>query len=131
MQCFFWALAAEEQEHAELLGLCREAATRSGWKEECFAPWREAVPRLEAQLQEAEASLEGLENLSDALRLVLRIETSEINAVFGSIVEATDSDFVAAIQAFQVSGTTHLSQLRREIVQLDPDLTELCQAMEA
>jgi rubrerythrin len=49
---FFDVLARQEQEHYELLELCRKLAGREGWLEDVFAPWREAVPRLERQMDE-------------------------------------------------------------------------------
>ena len=48
---FLSALARQEQSHAELLRLCREAAGRSVWKEECFAPCRDSMPHLERQME--------------------------------------------------------------------------------
>ena len=55
---FFETLARQEQEHFELLALCRQLAGREGWLEEHFAPWRDAVPRLERQMDDLEESLD-------------------------------------------------------------------------
>ncbi|MGD2152280.1 MAG: ferritin family protein [Gemmatimonadales bacterium] len=128
---FFETLAEEEGEHAELLELCRETAGRAGWLEERFAPWRDAVPRLEQQMGEAEASLEGLDDLADAFRLTIRIECSEINDVFQGVVAATDSDFVRSLRAFQTAGSTHVSYIADRISEFEPSLAAECRKMRA
>lgn len=126
---FFQTLAEQERSHAELLELCRETASRASWLEERFAPWREAVPRLERQMGEAEALLEGLDKLPDALRLVIRIEGSEINDVFGSVVAATDSDFVRTLRAFHTAGTTHIDYIIDQIPRFEPSLADECREL--
>jgi rubrerythrin len=128
---FFETLAHQEQDHYELLELCRELVSQEGWLEETFSPWRDAVPRLERQMDEAEVTLEALDSLADALRLVITIEDSEINQVFASAVAATDSAFVRALQTFETADTKHLSYICNEIPKLDPDLTAECIEMRA
>jgi hypothetical protein len=128
---FFQTLAEQEQSHAELLELCRETASRAGWLEERFAAWRDAVPRLERQMGEAETALEGLDKLADALRLVIRIEGSEINDVFGGVVAATDSDFVRTLRAFHTAGTTHISYISDQIPKFEPGLVDECRELSA
>jgi rubrerythrin len=131
VQRFFQTLAEQERSHGELLELCRETAGRTGWLEEQFEPWRDAVPRLERQMDGAEASLERLDALVDALRLVIRIEASEINDVFGSVVAATDSEFVRNLEAFQTAGATHLSYISDRIRRYEPGLAAECQRLRA
>ena len=121
---FFVTLARQEQSHAELLELCREAASRAGWKEEFFTPWRDAVPRLEGQMGDAEASLESLGSVADALRLVVQIEGSEVNHVFKGIVSASGSDFVRSLGAFQSAGKKHISYICETIPKLEPTLAK-------
>ena len=98
---FFETLACQEETHAELLGLCREVAGRSVWKEECFAPCRDAIPHLERQMENIESSLESIDGVTDALRLVIQIEGSEVNQTFESVVAASASVFVRKLLAFQ------------------------------
>jgi hypothetical protein len=126
---FFETLAQQEQEHAELLELCRELASREGWLEEQFTPWRDAVPRLERQMDEAEASLKDLDSLADALRLVIQIEGSEVNQVFGSALAATDSGFVRNLRAFQSAITKHIYYICDRIPKLELDLAYECRAL--
>ena len=128
---FFATLAEQESSHAELLELCRAIASREGWMEEYFAPWRAAIPRLQREMGEAESSVETLSALTDALRFVIRVESSEINDVFESVVVATDSDFVRQLEAFQAAESTHMTFIADQITELDPELAEECQGLRA
>jgi hypothetical protein len=128
---FFETLADQEHTHFEMLELCRELAGHEGWLEEHFAPWRDAVPRLEQQMDGAEASLEDLDDLADALRLVILIEGSEINRVFDSVVSATDSAFVRQFRAFETAGEKHISYISDRIPQFEPNLTDECRELQA
>jgi hypothetical protein len=124
---FFEDLAQQEQTHAELLELCRTSASREAWLEEHFGPWRDSVPRLERQMDNIESSLESVVGVTDALRLVLWIERSEINKVFRGVVTATGSTFVRKLSAFQAAGERHITFICEEIPRLDSDLAEECQ----
>jgi rubrerythrin len=128
---FFEALARQEQEHFELLELCRLLASRAGWLEEHFAPWRAAVPHLERQMSELEASIEGRESLADALHLVIQIEGSEINHVFQGAVSATDSEFVRALGAFGTAEAEHIAYISDRIPKLEPELAVECRNLRA
>jgi hypothetical protein len=123
---FFETLARQEQEHFELLALCRQLASREGWLEEHFAPWRDAVPQLERQVDDLEDSLDDLACLDDALRLVIRLEGSEINQVFRGVVSATDSEFVRSLQAFRTAETRHIAYACGQIPKLAPGLAGEC-----
>jgi hypothetical protein len=126
---FFETLVQQEQEHSEMLELCRELASREGWLEEHFTPWRDAVPRLKRQMDEAEASLNDLDSVVDALRLVIQIEGSEINQVFGSALAATDSGFVRNLRVFQSAITKHIYYICDRIPKLELDLAYECRAL--
>lgn len=128
---FFTTLARQEQDHSELLELCRQLASREGWLEEHFAPWRDAVPQLEGQMDDLEDSLEDLDRLTDALRLVIRLEGSEVNHVFRGAVSATDSEFVRTLQAFRTAETKHIAYACDEIPKLEPDLADECRGLRA
>ena len=126
---FFDTIARQEQGHAELLELCREAASRAVWREEYFAPWRDAAPRLERQMGDTEASLESIDGVVDALRLVIQIEGSEVNHVFKGIVAASGSEFVRKLQAFQSAGEKHICYICEEIPKLEPQLADECESL--
>ena len=126
---FLKTLARQEEAHAELLKLCREAAGRAVWKEECFAPCRDSIPRLERQMESIESTLESLDGVTDALRLVIRIEGSEVNQTFESVVAASDSVFVRKLLAFQNVAEDHVAFICEEIPKFKPDLAEECREL--
>ncbi|UCC73690.1 MAG: hypothetical protein JSV86_03785, partial [Gemmatimonadota bacterium] len=90
-----------------------------------------AIPRLEQQMEDAEASAGALDRLVDILRLVIRIEASEINQVFKSVVAATDSDFVRCLRAFQMAGEDHIAGIAAQIPKFEPELADECRALRA
>ncbi len=126
---FFTTLARQEKDHAELLDLCQAAAARGEWDAKHFDPCRDAVPRLEEQMREAESRAESLGCLSDALRLVIQLESSEINHVYSGIVAASNSDFVRAVDAFHEAGLDHISYICECIPEMDPELRDACQEL--
>jgi hypothetical protein len=73
-----------------------------------------------------ESSLESVVDVTDALRLVLWIERSEINKVFRGVVTATGSTFVRKVSAFHEAGANHITFICEEIPKLEPDLAEEC-----
>ena len=129
VRMFFETLVQQEQEHSELLELCREVAGREGWGDEPFAPWRDAIPELEQQLDSVERSLADLDSVREALRLVLQVESSEINQIFESVVVATDSDFVRHLEPFQAAGAKHISYIQDRIPQLESGLAAECEVL--
>ena len=126
---FLNTLARQEETHAELLGLCREAASRTIWKEECFAPCRDSIPRLERQMKNIESSLDSIDGVTDALRLVIQIEGSEVNRMFESVVAASASVFVRKLLAFQNVAEDHIACICDEIPKLRPELAEECREL--
>lgn len=126
---FFEALARQERAHAELLDLCRSAASRESWLEEHFAPWRDSVPRLERQMDDIKSNSESVDGVLDALRLVIRLESTELNRVFRGVVAATGSDFVRKVRAFQTAGARHITFICEEIATLEPPLELECQKL--
>ena len=129
VQRFFETLAQQEQEHFELLALCRQLASREGWLEEYFAPWRDVVPQLEREMDALADSLDGLDQLVDALRLVIRLEGSEINHVFRSAISAVDSEFVRTLKAFRTAETEHIAYACDQISKLAPELADECRGL--
>jgi rubrerythrin len=123
---FLILLAEQESTHAELLELCEAIAKREGWMERHFARWRAAIPRLKRQMESAEDGIESRGSLDEALCLVLRIESSEINDIFASVVAATDSEFVRRLEAFQEAEAAHMAFIREKIAEFSPGLAEEC-----
>jgi hypothetical protein len=120
---FFENLAGQEQEHADLLALCREAARHGRWRATDWKPWQEYLPRLERRMRDVEASLHQIQLLDDALRLVIEIESSEVNSIFRSVVAACDSSFVRKLAPFQRAMESHFSYIIEELPILEPRMT--------
>ncbi len=119
---FFAGLVEQEQYHADLLQLARAAAIRSGWKANLFNPWKDYLPRLKQQMDAAEATVSGIASVDAALRLVIQIESSEINRVFDAALVATDAAFVKKLKPFQEAMEAHMSYLAEQIPQMAPQL---------
>ena len=119
---FFAGLAEQEQYHVDLLELARAAAIRSGWRANLFNPWQDYLPRLEQQMEAAEAAVREIDSIDAALQLVIQIESSEINQVFRAALAATDAAFVKKLRPFQKSMEAHMSYIVERIPQLSPRL---------
>jgi rubrerythrin len=126
---FFAMLAHQENGHAELLDLCRTATGREEWDGKHFDTWQDAVPGLQEQLQEAESRANSLDSLSDALRLVIQIESSEINRIYSGIMAASDSEFVRTMRVFPEAGLEHISYICECVPEMDPELRDACQKL--
>jgi hypothetical protein len=126
---FFATLADQERDHAELLGLCRAATRREKWDGKRFDTRPEAVLGLQEQMQEAESRSNSLDSLADALRLVIQIESSEINRVYLGIMAASDSGFVRTLRVFHEAGLEHISYICERIPEIDPELRDACQKL--
>jgi hypothetical protein len=125
---FFDTLARQEQNHASLLEIAKMASARQHWEERQFDPWQDVVPEVARLLHETEARLSSVDTLAvtDALRLVIGIESSEINQLFLGVLTATDSPFVKKLRVFSDALRDHFSYIGRCIPVLEPSLTEAC-----
>jgi hypothetical protein len=128
---FFGGLAVQEQYHADLLEVCRSAALRSGWKDNLFNPWQEYLPRLEQQMDAAEAGVAKIDSVDAALQLVIQIESSEVNEVFHAALAATDAAFVKRLKPFREAMEAHMTYIVERISQLSPNLMLACRELRA
>jgi hypothetical protein len=119
---FFAGLAVQEQYHADLLELCRVAAIRNGWRANIFNPWQDYLPRLEQQMEDTELAVREIDSIDDALRLVIQIESSEINQVFNAALAATDAALVKRLRPFRKAIESHMSYIVERLPQLSPNL---------
>ena len=128
---FLVGLAVHEQYHANLLELCREVAIRTVWRADIFDPWKDYLPHLEQQMHAAEATVREIDSVEDALRLVLQIESSEINKVFCAALAATDAAFVENLRPFQKTMEAHMTYIVEQISALSPHLMLECGKLRA
>lgn len=122
-------LARQEEDHAELLELCHASSRRRDWSEGRIDPWRDVVAGLEVRMAALRRNVELVASRTEALRLVLDIESSEINDVFAAIVEASQSGFVLAARAFRWAEEEHVDLICTKIPALAPELAEACRAL--
>jgi ferritin len=128
---FFAGLADQEQDHVDLLQLCRAAAVHRGWKAAVFDPWHDYLPRLERQMDATEAAVHEIGSVDDALRLVVQVESSEINEVFNAALAATDSAFVKKLRPFRKAMEAHMSYIVERLPELSPPLMLACRELRA
>ena len=119
---FFANLAEQEQDHAQLLRLCAAASKDSGWRLGVLLAWRDDVIRLEQEMSDAENLLPTIDNLDDAMRLVIAIELSEVNRVFLAAMTASNSAFVKKLRPFGNAVETHINYITAQIAVLTPHL---------
>jgi hypothetical protein len=130
-QEFFAGLALQEAYHADLLTVCKGAAIRCGWKANLFNPWQDYLPRLEEQMDNAEAAVHRLDSLEAALQLVIQLESGEINKVFYAALAATDAAFVQRLKPFREAMELHMAYIAERIPGMAPQLTFACREMRA
>jgi hypothetical protein len=128
---FFASLVRHEQCHADLLEIARAAAIRRGWKASVFNPLQDYLPRLEQQMDTAEIAVREIDSLDAALRLVIQIESSEINQVFNTALAAANAAFVRRLRPFQEAMESHMSYIVKRIPQLSPNLMLLTRELRA
>jgi hypothetical protein len=128
---FFAGLVEQEQYHADLLEVCRAAAIRGGWKAHLFNPWDDYLPRLEQQMDATEADTAKIDSVDAALRLVMQLESAEINQVFYAALAATDSAFVKKLRPFQQAMEAHMAYLVERLPQLSPKMMLACRELRA
>ncbi len=127
---FFNQLADQEEVHAELLELCRVAASRGRWRQQNLDAWQRSAADTEGLLAEAERRLDGRDSLADSLRLVIRMESSQINGLFMNVVNATDARFAKVYSAFCNAVRDHLGYLQEQIPILEPSLAAECDQLQ-
>jgi hypothetical protein len=126
---FLTELADQEQEHADLLELCQAAAGRGRRSPEGFRPWHDYVPLLESRMDEIIESLDTVVCLDDVMRLVLEIESSEINDVFTNIMRESESHFVRKLRAFRQAVRGHVAFICQQICVFSPSAMLACREL--
>lgn len=126
---FLDELADEEQEHADLLRVCKTFASQGRFVRDRFSPWYDYVPLLEQQMQRIVASLDKIGYIDDVVRLILTIETSEINPVFMGVIRATDSPFVKNLGPFRRAVRQHIDHICKKISALTPAAMLACREL--
>jgi rubrerythrin len=129
VRSFFRSLAIQEKGHAELLELCHRSVGHGRWVEQQLATMRGDVERLQSEMLATEKSVPEISSVRDALRLVIAVESSEINEFFKRIVAVCPSQFVRVIRRFWDAEQRHLEFICRNIEALKSDLVDECAAL--
>ncbi len=125
----FAALAAQEEEHADLLRVCGAAGENGRWKDGLLDRCLSALPDLERRMEEAAAAVDRIVTLTGALRLVLVVEGCEINRVFQDMIASCDCTFVRSLGSFREAIREHLEYIRSRVAEIDPALEEASRAL--
>ena len=128
-QQFFEVLSQQEQDHAGLLKGCWDAARCGAWKAEPVSLWQDLVLRIEHDLQAIDSSVSETCSLDDALRLVIQIESSEINNAFFGITSVTNRNQIQDLRPFREAMDMHIGYICQHIPELAPHLTAACQQL--
>jgi rubrerythrin len=126
IRSFFRSLASQEEGHAEMLALCHRSVRHGRWMEQQFRSMRSDLERLEDDMLAIEKSANGISSARDALRLVIGVESSEINRLFQQVVAACPSEFVRSVERFWDEEQRHLAFICARIETLVPDLVQEC-----
>jgi rubrerythrin len=119
---FFTTLAQQEQSHADLLRLCAVASKQDEPWLKVLRSWRDEVIRLDGEMRKAEALVSSVGDVDDAMRLVVQVESSEVNRIFLAAMSASGSPFVKRLRPFQKAVETHIRYIASELPKLAPDL---------
>jgi hypothetical protein len=125
----FRALTLQERDHADLLQICCVAGNRPNSRILLTAPLHGQLRRLEERMRSLEAESKHIRSVEDALRLVITMESSEVNELFLSLIVATDSDFVSTLSNFRDAMNTHLNYICQHIIEMMPHLEPECEGL--
>ena len=126
---FLHGLAQQEQEHGELLELCRAAEGVRRWQAEPAQPWHNDVPRLEEQMQQVLGSINEIHSVDDLVQLIVQLESSELNGIMEKILRASNSAFVRKLAPFQSALEDHIDFICRQIPEFAPRAMAACREL--
>lgn len=119
---FLATLARQEQDHADLLRLCAAASHRDGWQLNDLPTWQADLTRLGQEMDNAEALASTMCDAESIMRLVVHLESSEINHAYSAVIAASNSAFVKTLQPFRNVIELHLSYIVIRAAELTPKL---------
>lgn len=126
---FLDELADEEEQHADLLRVCKAFAFKGRFGQDRSSPWHDYVPLLEQLMQQAVASLDEVRSIDDVVRLILVVEGSEIDRVFSGVIKTTDSAFVKKLGPFRRAVRQHIDYICNRISVLVPSAAAACREL--
>jgi hypothetical protein len=112
---FLNALAIQEQSHADLLAFCRDTAIPDNLPPVMVLRWEESVTALEGRMTEVESIAADMHTEDETLRVVILLESSEINRLFRGVVTSCANDFTNALTVFRQALDWHISFIVEQI----------------
>lgn len=116
---FFEDLARQEQSHAELLEIGWSVAKPS-LDDEHFRPLLEYTANMFHEMQQIVTTINTVGSLEEAVDLVIKIESSEVNSVFCQVMRDFDSEFIKRLRPFRQAVENHLDFICRNVEELTP-----------
>ena len=116
---FFLTLANDEWKHADMLELTLLLTGSTERMQAVAKNCRNDLPAIGEVLHGVEAALTDDLTLEEALSQVVRIEATELNRVFSSVLTAADSELIALLPAFRGAIRRHVDYICREMPALD------------
>jgi rubrerythrin len=121
---FWWEMAKEEEQHAAILLACRDAIENYG--EEILDPriTREKADELRETLLRLLAKGTPSLSVEEAFRIALEIESSEIDAIYGKLVQLGGPKVAHTLQNLGVPASAQRQKLKAALKRHcnDPDL---------
>jgi hypothetical protein len=121
---FWWEMAREEEQHASILLACRELIAH--YEEECLDPMishgkaDDLAGRLQALLARGTPAL----GVEEAFRMAVEIETSEIDAIYGKLLQLGGPQIGKTMENLGVPAAVQRQRLKAALRRFcsDPDL---------
>ena len=121
---FWWEMAREEEQHASILAACREIILN--YEEESLDPSinSETADRLSARLREFLARGNRSLGLEDAFRIALEIESSEIDVIYGKLLQLGGAQIGKTMENLGVPAAVQRQKLKAALRRFcaDPEL---------
>jgi len=123
---FWWEMAREEEQHASILHACRELI--SHYEEESLDPMLgrdkadELADRLRAFLDRGTPAL----GIDEAFRIALEIETSEIDVIYGKLLQLGGPQIGKTMENLGVPAAVQRQRLKAALRRFcsDPELLQ-------
>ena len=128
---FWWEMAKEEEQHASILNACR--ALIDNYQDEILEPGitrykADALQQwLQAYLSRGMASI----GVEEAFRIALEIESSEIDAIYGRLLQLGGPKIAKTMENLGVPASVQRQKLKFALRQFcsDPDLLQAAEKL--
>jgi hypothetical protein len=121
---FWWEMAGEEVQHSDILLACR--ALIQNYDDETLDPsiTRDNADRLRARLSDYLGKGTPTLSVEDAFKIALEIETSEIDAIYGKLLQLGGPKIAQTMQNLGVPASVQRQQLKAALRRFcaDPEL---------